>query len=282
MTVYFNGDFLPKEEVRISADDRGFLFADGAYEVMRVYSGTLFMADDHFRRLERSLGELRITGIDTGVLQAAAEKLLELNGLRETNAAIYIEVTRGASPRAHAFPPDGTAPTTFMSASAYPLLEDEMRDGAKIVFIPDTRWLRCDIKSVSLLPNILASQQAKEHGALEAILVRDGVITEGASSNFAAVFGGKLVTHPESNLILSGITRKVALGLCGELGIPVDEATIPEERVSDADEVMLFSTRKEVMPVIQIDDEAVGDGNPGPVTMKLQRAFRELVVRLCQ
>jgi D-alanine transaminase len=281
MTVYFNGDFLDKEEVRISPDDRGFLFADGAYEVMRAYNGTPFMVDNHFRRLERSLGELRITGIDTGPLRDASEKLLALNDLEETDAAIYIEVTRGASPRAHAFPPDDTPPTIFMSATPFPLLVDEMREGAKIILIPDLRWLRCDIKSVSLLPNILASQQAREQGAIEAVLVRDGVITEGASSNFAAVFDGRLVTHPECELILSGITRKVALDLCGELGIPVDETPIPEESVREADEIIVLSTRKEVMPVIQVDDRTVGDGKPGPVTMKLQKAFRDLVVRLC-
>jgi len=281
MTVYFNGEFLEKEEVRISPDDRGFLFADGAYEVMRAYNGTPFMAEDHVRRLERSLSELRITGIDTGPLRDAAERLLMLNDLEGTNAAIYVEVTRGAAPRAHAFPPEGTAPTVFMSATPFPLLVNEMREGTKIILLPDLRWLRCDIKSVSLLPNILASQKASEEGALEAVLVRDGVITEGASSNFAAVFDGKLVTHPECELILSGITRKVALGLCGELDIPVDETPIPEESIREADEVMVFSTRKEVMPVIKVDDMTVGDGKPGSVTMKLQKAFRELVVRLC-
>jgi D-alanine transaminase len=281
MIVYLNGEFIPKEEACISPDDRGFLFADGAYEVLRSYGGRLFMTEDHLARLERSLQELLIGGVDIDGLGDVARGLIKKNALGGSEVEIYIQVTRGCAERNHPFPPAGTPPTVYAFAAESPLLRKEMETGVGIILLPDERRTRCDIKAVSLLPNVIAAQQARDAGALEAVFVREGVITEGASSNCCAVFDGELVTHPEGNLILSGITRRVVLELCRESGIPFRESPIPAETIGDADEVLVLSTRKEVMPVVRIDEMTVADGTPGPVTVGLQRTFREFVDRMC-
>jgi len=277
LIVYFNGRFVPKEDVRVSPDDRGFLFADGAYEVLRSYGGRLFKVEEHFRRMDRSLRELRIAGLDEESLRDIAEEVMQRNALEGADAVLYVQVTRGVAPRSHAFPDEGTPPTVYVSASPFRPSRDRWESGVKIVLVPDIRWARCDIKSVALLANVLASQQAKESGAEEAVFVRDGVITEGSHTNFCAVFEGQLVTHPRTNHILAGVTRRVARNLCGELGIPFRESPIQEEELREASELMILGTTTEIMPVVQVDDWRVGDGKPGPVTTKLQRAFRDLV-----
>lgn len=277
MTVYFNGELLPKEDVRISPDDRGFLFADGAYEVIRSYDGKLFRLAAHLLRLENSLRGLEITVPDTKELQSATVQLIERNGLSRGDAALYIQVTRGVAPRQHAFPPRDIRPTVYMSAWRFHASHASLEQGVRVILVPDIRWLRCDIKSVALLPNVLASQQAKESSAYEAIFVRDGIVTEGSHTNVAAVFGGRLVTHPKTNHILPGITREVVLALCQKLDLPYSESPISEPELREADELMLLGTTTEVMPVVQVDDWQVGTGHPGPVTRMLQTAFRELV-----
>jgi D-alanine transaminase len=276
MIVYFNKRFIPKEDVNISPDDRGFLFADGAYEVIRSYNGKLFRAEDHVERMKRSLRELRINGAETEDFQGIAQKLIQDNGLENTDASVYIQVTRGAAPRKHTFPETPVPPTVYVAASPFDPPEDKWKNGVKVILVPDIRWTRCDIKSVALVPNVLACQQAKEQGAGEAVFVRDGVITEATHSNFCAVFDGELCTFPESNYILSGVTRKVVLELCKSLNIPVKEFPIFEKDLENADECMILGTITEVMPVVQIGDRKVGDGKPGPVTIKLQNALREL------
>lgn len=276
MISYFNNRFLPKDEIKISPDDRGFLFGDGVYEVIRSYSGKLFHIDAHLRRLERSLSELRIIGVDVANLRDIAEKLLERNDLRAGDATVYIQITRGVAPRKHSFPDGETAHTIYLSASPLQPARQEMENGVKVILLPDIRWARCDIKSIALLPNVLANQQAKEKGAGEAVFVRDGAVTEGSHSNFCAVFDGELVTFPKSNYILSGITREVVLNLCRELNIPIREFPVFERDLPRADEIMLLGTTTEITPVVQVDDWRVGDGKPGPVTRKLQKAFRQL------
>jgi D-alanine transaminase len=275
MLAYLDSRFLPKEEIRISPDDRGFLLGDGVYEVIRSYSGRLFKAEEHFQRLERSLRELKITGVAVAKLQDIAASLLERNDLRG-DATVYIQVTRGAAPRRHSFPDTDTPPTVYLTASALQPPTQKIENGVKVILVPDIRWARCDIKSVALLPNILASQQAKERGAEEAIFVRAGTVTEGSHSNFCAVFDGELVTHPKTNHILAGITRDVVLELCRALGIRVREFPVFENELAGANELLILSTTNEVMPVVQVNDWKVGDGKPGPIAMKLQRAFREL------
>ena len=277
MIVYFNGEFRPKEEVRISPDDRGFLFADGAYEVIRSYDGKLFRLEAHLLRLENSLGALCIIAPNISELQEAAVQLVERNDLSRGDAALYIQVTRGVAPRKHAFPPANTPPTIYMSARPFHALHEEAEHGVRAILVPDIRWSRCDIKSVALLPNVLASQQAKEGGAYEAVFVREGIVTEGSHTNFAAVFDGQLVTHPQTNHILPGITREVVLALCQELDLPYRESPIAETELGEADELMLLGTTTEVMPIVQVDDWQVGTGQPGPVTRTLQQAFWRLV-----
>jgi len=277
MITYFNGEFLPKEVVRISPDDRGFLFADGAYEVIRAYKGNLFRLTAHLQRLQNSLQGLGITVLDTKELQDVAVQLIECNDLASGDAALYIQVTRGVAPRTHSFPPGDTPPTVYMSAWPFHAVPERLEHGVRVILVPDIRWLRCDIKSVALLPNVLASQQAKENDAYEAVFVRDGIVTEGSHANFAAVFNGHLVTHPKTNHILPGITRQVVLQLCEELDLPYRESPISETELRGAHELMLLGTTTEVMPVVQVDDWPVADGQPGPITKTLQQAFRQLV-----
>lgn len=277
MIVYFDGQYLPREDVRVSPDDRGFLLADGAYEVIRSYRGRLFRLTEHLTRLERSLRELRFTRPDVSKLDAVAETLLRRNDLDGEDAVLYIQVTRGVAPRTHAFPSPGTTPTVYLATSPFRASSEKWEHGVNVILVPDIRWTRCDIKSVALLPNVLASQEAKERGAEEAVFVREGILTEGAHTNICGVFGGHLVTHPATHHILAGVTRQVVLDLCAELEVPVIESPIYRQALAKADELMILGTTTEIMPVIQVDDWQVGDGRPGPLTRKLQQAFRELV-----
>jgi len=276
VTVYFNGRFMPKEDVRISPDDRGFLFGDGVYEVIRAYKGRLFKTEAHFKRLERSLRELHIDGVDVKELEDVAEQLLQLNHLEHEDAKLYIQVTRGAAPRQHCFPAAGTPPTVYAYVSTFQPPVEKWERGVRVILVPDVRWARCDIKSVALLPNILACQQAKENGAEEAVFVRNGVITEGSHTSFCAVFDGVLHTHPKTNYVLTGTMREIVLELCGQLGIPFREFPIFERDLKKADEIMILGTTSEIMPVIQVDDWTVGSGKPGPIARRLQQAYREI------
>lgn len=277
MIVFFDGHFLPKDEVRISPDDRGFLFADGAYEVVRVYGGQPFLLEEHLRRLRYSLDELRITLPDAAGLAGVVRELVRRNGMASGEASIYIEVTRGVAPRKHAFPAPPTPATVYATASPFVPVRDKWEQGVGVILVPDIRWTRCDIKSLALLPNVLASQEAREQGVEEAIFVRDGVITEGAHTNVCAVIEGGLVTHPATNHILAGITRGLVLGLCAELDIACREEPIRAEALGTATELMILGTTTEIMPVVEVDGQMVGDGRPGPVTRQLQEAFRAVV-----
>ncbi len=273
MQVYLNGEFLPYEEAKVPVDDRGFLFADGVYEVARVYRGRVFMMEAHLRRMAAGLAALRIALPGLDELAGVAERLLDENALRGGDATIYIQVTRGAAPRKHAFPPDAT-PTVFVAAR--PFSEHPpayFSDGVAAITVPDTRWSRCDIKSVALLPNVLANQQAHERGAFEALFVRDGVVIEGSHSNLFGVLDGELLTFPACNYILDGISRRLVLELAAGLDVPAREGPIYFERLADASELFLSGTTTEVMPVTRVDDRAVGGGTPGPITRRLMEAF---------
>ena len=276
MIVYLNGDFIPKEEARLSPDDRGFLFADGAYEVFHAYEGRLFKADRHLARMARSLRELRIDGPDTDRLGEIVETLIRRNNLGEGNAVVYLQITRGAAPRKHPFPNPGTPPTVYATASPHTLPLEKQTQGIRVILTPDLRWTRCDIKSAALLPNVLAHQQAKDQGAEEALFVRDGMITEGALTNVCAVFNGQLLTYPRSPYILGGVTREVVLALCEKHNIPFQEYPVLEKDLRHADELFICNTTSEVIPVIQVDEWTVGNGKPGPITRTLQQAYREL------
>jgi len=275
VTVFFNGQFLEKQAVCISTDDRGFLFADGAYEVVRWSAGHFFRPSDHLRRLERSLAEIRISAPDMAILEDVSRQLVERNGLSAGDATVYVQVTRGAAPRKHAFPPPDTPATVYACARPFTALTEAMEKGVRVICVEDVRWSRCDIKSIALLPNVLANQQAGEAGAHEALFVRDGIVTEGSHTNFCAVFDGRLVTHPVSNRILAGITRAAVLEFCRGLGIPVEETPIARDALADASEMMLVGTTTDVVPVVQVDRRTVGNGTPGPVSRQLQAALRD-------
>lgn len=273
-TVYLNGDFVPAADALVSVNDRGFLFGDGVYEVSPAYGGSFFRLGRHMARLERGLRELRID-FDTAVLPGVHGKLLEANGLADAEAAyVYVQVTRGVAPRTHAFPPTPVPPTVYGFASAYRRPPRERwEEGFEAVTVPDRRWARVDIKTIALLPNCLAQQAAVEAGATDAILVRDGIALEGAHSNFFAVVGGTVVTHPATNVILHGITRDYVLELCRELGLDVDLRAVMVEELEEVDEAFFTGTTTEVRPTVQIDGRPVGDGRPGPVTSRLFDAF---------
>jgi D-alanine transaminase len=280
MRVYLNGEYVGREQAVVPVDDRGFLFGDGVYEVVRVARGQLFESERHWRRLARSLDGVQIRrppGLDAPALDEIAARLLDENGLADGNALVYLQVTRGAAVRTHHFPPEGTRPTVFASVGPFTPPDAVRARGAAAITYPDIRWARCDLKTVNLLPNALAKQRAVDAGADEAVFVRDGVVTEGASTNVFAVFGGEVRTYPASNYILPGVTRDVVLELAGELRIPVRLAPILLDELPAADEIFLTSTTNDVMPVARVDGRPVGSGRPGPVA---QRLFAALVERM--
>jgi D-alanine transaminase len=277
--VYLNGEFLPASEARVSVDDRGFLFADGLYEVVRIYSGRPYEMNEHLGRMRSGLDSLRIDFDDMDGVREIALRLLKENDVRG-DGVIYVQITRGAAPRKHHFPPPDTRPTVYIAARPYtPYPAESWEDGVGAITVPDTRWPRCDIKSISLLPNILANQAAQEAGVFEAILVRDGVVTEGSHSNVWAVRDGRLLTYPASNYILSGITRARVFELADSLGIEAAEEPFRIEDVPALDEVFLSGTTTEIMPVVRIDGTDVVDGEPGPITRRLMDAFRAALPR---
>lgn len=272
--VFLNGMFIPKNEAFISPDDRGFNFADGIYEVIKYYGGKPFRYVDHLERLQRSLNEVNIGLDDFCQLEAVFQQLLDQNGLAGQEAGIYLQITRGSQTRIHRFP-ENIKPTVYATAFPFASKLDQLENGVKVITTEDIRWLRCDIKSVSLLPNVLAAQKAYEQGAVEAIFVRNGVVTEGSHSSFLAVRNGTVYTHPDSNLILPGITKIVIREICLEKNIPLVEEEFAASELDQMDELMIVGTGSEVTPVVQIDNITVGNGNPGPVTLFIQAEFFE-------
>jgi D-alanine transaminase len=275
MLVYLNGEYVDHASAQVSVDDRGFLFADGVYEVARVYDGHAFMMNEHMERMRHGLSELRIQAPEIDNIPGIAERLLDDNKLRHGDATIYIQVTRGAAPRAHAFPPAETPATVYVIAKPFkqhPAAYFE--EGVATVTVPDTRWSRCDIKSIALLPNVLANQQAKDNGAFEALFVRDGVVIEGSHSNLFGVVDGKLITYNMCGYILGGITRKLIMDRAPEVGVEATEAPIYLRELEHVEELFLSGTTTEVMPISKVDNKLVGDGKPGPITRKLQEAFK--------
>jgi D-alanine transaminase len=274
---YRNGEYLPRASATIPVEDRGFIFGDGVYEVWRVINGRLFETERHLARLTFGLKELRIVEpeiVRLDVLHEVAERVLSQSGLGQGEASLYLEVTRGTAPRTHAFPPAGTPPTVFMMANRLVPADALRETGATAITTPDIRWLRCDIKTIQLLPNVLAKQAAAERGATEAIFVRDGVVTEGSHANVVAVVGGVVRTHPLTNLILPGITRSVVLDLARSQGLAVVEQALSPSELYAADEVFIAGTTTDVMPIVRVDDRTIGTGVPGETTKRLYQAYR--------
>jgi len=268
------GAILRRSRVRISPNDRGFMFADGVYEVVRSYSGRFFRLKEHLRRLRLSLKSTRIEFKSLDAIEPGARELLRLNRLDKGDATVYVQITRGAYPRQHAFPARPVIPTFYVEVNRLKPYRQEMETGVRVITVPDIRWSRCDIKSIALLGNVLAAQQACAKRAFEAIQVRDGLLTEGTRTNVFGVKRGRVMTHVRSGSILGGITRDVIMQLCRRLGIPVSESGVHENRLLQLDELFLAGTTVEVMPVVRVNGRRVGTGKPGPVTRRLQQAFR--------
>lgn len=273
--AYINGKYLPKEEITISPDDRGFLFSDGIYEVVRWYKTAFYDIKGHLARLKRSLGELKISWPGNDSFPAIAEKLVKMNDLSDDPAMVYIQVTRGAAPRTHHFPRQETQPTVYAYAFGFRPNIKEQETGIRVMLKEDIRWSRCDIKSVSLLANTISFQEAREKGFRECIFSRNGRITEGSHSNIFFVTGNIIFTHPESNLILPGITRKNIIRIAKDAGMEVREEAIPETSLSLVDEAFITNTSDEVTPVTGINGNKIGDGSPGPVSKRMLDLFRE-------
>ena len=279
MIVYYNGAYLREEEVHISPNDRGFMLADGVYEVVRSYSGLLFHVDRHAARMRKSLAALKITSTLPEELGTIARELLARNEMEESDSLVYAQVTRGAHARTHVFPPAGLKPTHYVQVSPGHASEQENQTGVPVILLSDTRWARCDIKSLALLPNVLAAEEAKEQGAREALFVRDGMVIEGTRSNFGGIRAGSFVTPPETNYMLSGISRSVVLELCELLGIPIELRPVPEGELYTFDELFLIGTSAEVLPIVSVNGRKIGSGTPGTVARRLKEAFGQEVER---
>jgi D-alanine transaminase len=272
-TAYFNGKLVPRSTVSISPDDRGFLFADGVYEVVRWYEGFFFDMDSHVTRLKRSLRELRINWDGAESFPSFAHELIRLNNLENKPSMVYLQVTRGAAKRTHVFPSPEVPPTVYSYAWGFSPDIESKETGIKVMLKEDIRWSRCDIKSVALLPNTISLQEASENGMKECIFIRNGLITEGTHSNIFFVIDGTLFTHPESNHILSGISRKNVIRIAQEGGINVREEAVPENRIRFIREAFITNTSAEVTPVIDLGGNTLGEGIPGPVTRLISQKF---------
>ncbi len=272
--VHVNGSFLPAAEASLPIMDRGFLFADGIYEVAAVLGGRLVDSDAHLARLDRSLGEIRIANPHSAAAWTALmEELVRRNAVEE--GLVYIQVTRGAAERDFGFPPAGTEPTVVMFTQTKNILRSPQAEtGIAVVTVPDLRWKRRDIKSVALLAQVLAKQAAVEAGVGEAWMVEDGFVTEGSSSTaFIVTADRRLVTRPLSNAILPGITRVAVLRLAEEAGLTVEERLFSLDEAHEAAEAFITSASSFVMPVVRIDGTPLGAGKPGPLARRLRELY---------
>ncbi|HEY5635792.1 MAG TPA: D-amino acid aminotransferase [Burkholderiales bacterium] len=272
--VFLNGKFMPIEQAQIPVLDRGFIFGDGVYELVPVYSRVPFRIDEHLARLERSLAEVRITNPYTRaewreiIRRLAAEQPWEDQG-------IYFQVTRGVAKRDHAFPAN-TTPTVFMMSN--PLVNpprELVEQGAAGASAVDNRWHRCDIKSISLIGNCLLRQVSVDAGAVETILFRDGRLTEASASNVFIVREGVVLSPPKSNLILPGITYDVVVELAQAAGMKLEFRDVTEAEVRGADEVWVTSSSKEVLAIVTLDGKSIGDGRPGPLFRRMYQLYQD-------
>jgi len=276
-TVYLNGAYIPRNEAKLDIEDRGALFGDGVYEVVHYFGGKSFAMRSHVDRLARSLEAVGIK--DRTPFDEVSDELVRRNSLRD--AKIYWQVSRGAAKRDHVYP-ENITPTILAIASAMPPLPvNHPAASQKALLLPDHRWDQCWIKSLMLLPNVMAKVQAKRNGADEAILYRGDVITEGASTNAFIVRGGEVWTHPANQFILGGITRDHVLQLARKVGVTCHEQAATVKQLQDADEVFITGTTTLIAGIVRIDDQPVGDGKVGPVTAKLHRALIDHVAQAC-
>lgn len=282
--VYVNGEFVPLSKASVSVLDRGFIFGDGIYEVVPVYWGKPFRMQEHLDRLDRSLAKIEIAApMDRAQWIKLVEDLIARAGNPGDCAMVYIQVTRGVAKRDHAFPNPPVRPTVFaMVAPMTPPSEQLRREGLKVISLLDERWLHCDIKSVSLLGNVLAKQAAVKAGADEVVQFRDGMLTEGASCNIWVVREGKVYAPPKNHLVLEGIRYGLLQELCEDNGIEFLLQPVPREDVFSADELMLSSATREILPIVSLDGKPVGSGQPGPVYERLREAYDRRIQALGQ
>jgi D-alanine transaminase len=274
--AYVNGRYVPRRDATVHIEDRGYQFSDGVYEVCEVRGGHIIDERRHMERLARSLGELCIRmPMSAGAIRVVLQETVRRN--RVCDGIVYLQITRGVARRDHAFPPAGTAPSIVVTARTLDIAGNERlaAEGIAVITVPENRWPRVDIKAIALLPNVLAKQAAREAGAREAWFVgRDGLVTEGSSSNAWIITGdGRVVTHPVDNGILRGITRTVLIESLQAQGIKFEERAFSVEEAYAAREVFLTSASQIVMPVVRIDGRLVGNGRPGPVATTLRRNF---------
>jgi len=270
-----NGAFLPLEDARVPVLDRGFIFGDGVYEVIPAYSRHPFRLAEHLQRLQHSLDGIRLAN------PHADDEWQELvRGLIARNEGedqyLYLHITRGVARRDHAFPPADTPPTVFMMSSPLLPAAQALRDhGVSAITAPDNRWLRCDIKAISLLPNVLLRQLAVDAGAAETVMLRDGFLSEGAASNIFVIKDGVLLAPPKDHLMLPGITYDVVLELAAAHGIPSRVASVAESALRGADEIWLTSSTREVQAITRLDGNPVGSGEPGPLFRKMDQYYQD-------
>ncbi|MET1030251.1 D-amino-acid transaminase [Domibacillus tundrae] len=272
---YLNGKVISSSDPVLPIDERGHQFGDGVYEYIRIYNGRAFMMDEHMDRFFKSAEAIKLNlGQTREEIIAVVDDLIGRSGLSDCD--VYMQATRGIAPRNHLFP--NVPASISMTVKPFRAMDETLREnGAKVKLLPDERWQNCWIKTLNLLPNLLAKQEAFEAGAFEAVLVRDGIVTEGSSSNIFLVKDGKLITPPATKHILHGITRIAVLSIAAELDIPVEEKEFAPDFIFEADEAFLTSTGIEIVPVTSADDRAIGDSKPGAVTTKIYEAFMKRV-----
>ena len=279
--VFLNGQFIERTLAKVDIEDRGNVFGDGVYEVIRVYKGQPFTLEEHLQRIMQSGEKIRLNmPYDTEQMSTIIKQLISENSL--DLGIVYVQITRGATSRQHAFPGDDVPATFFAYTKPLKRPSEQHNNGVKAKTEEDIRWLKCDIKSLNLLGNILAKQNAVHNGCFEAIFVRDGFVTEGSSSNIHIVKNGIVKTHPANNLILNGITRLVMLKQCEKINIEVEESPFTEIELLAADEVFLTSTTSEIIPIVEVDGQKIGNGIVGPMTKKLQQSFEIEIEEQCK
>jgi D-alanine transaminase len=278
-TVYLNGDFLPEEDACVSVLDRGFIFGDGVYEVIPAYGQRPFRLSDHLERLQNSLDGVRISNPHTQQeWQYLIQKVIDAN--EGDDQSVYLQITRGAAKRDHAFPRDAKPTVLIMSSPLSGANSEILKSGVAAITTEDIRWVYCHIKAICLLPNILLRQKALDAQSAEAILIRDGLATEGAASNLFIVHEGILRTPPKGPLLLPGITRDLVIELAAQNQIPYEEANILEADLTRAEEIWLTSSTKEILAVTQLDGKAVGSGKPGPMWERMYGLYQQYKQRL--
>jgi D-alanine transaminase len=278
--VFRNGEILERSQVTVDIEDRGYQFGDGVYEVIRVYNGKMFTGKEHLQRLLESAEKIGLQiGYSIEEMEIFLYRLVEKNDLKL--GTIYLQVSRGAAPRNHVFPSAEVKPVFIAYTKEVARPVETMEKGVKAILIEDIRWLRCDIKSLNLLGNLLAKQKAAEAGCFEAIQHRGETVTEGSLSNISIVVGGTVKTHPANNLILNGISRQKMLQVCRDHSITFEEVTYSKEELLNADEIFLTGTTVEVTPIVEVAGKIIGNGVIGPVTKKLQELFKEEIEKEC-